>query len=121
MFNNPSVVTEHIETGRLRALGVTTAARSEALPETPTMAEFVPGYEAGGWYGLGAPTNTSVEIVDKLNIEINAALVDPKIKVRLADQGSTALPSSPAEFGRLIAEETEKWARVIKFARIKPE
>ena len=85
------------------------------------MSEFVPGYEASGWFGVGAPAKTSVEIVDKLNKEINAGLADPKMKARLADLGGTILPGSPADFGKLIAEETEKWAKVIKFAGIKPE
>jgi tripartite-type tricarboxylate transporter receptor subunit TctC len=110
---------EHIRTGRLRALAVTTATRSDALPDTSTVADFVPGYEAGGWDGLGAPKNTPVEIVDKLNTEINAALADPKIKARLADLGGTALSGSPADFGKLIADETAKWGKVVKFAGIK--
>ena len=87
----------------------------------PTVSEFVPGYEASFWFGVGAPKNTPAEIVDKLNNEVNAALGDPKIKVHLADLGGVALPGSPAEFGKLIADETEKWAKVIKFANIKPE
>ena len=112
---------EHIRAGKLRALAVTTATRSEALPDIPTVGEFVPGYEASTWYGLGAPKNTPAEIIDKLNKEINAGLADPKMRARLADLGATALAGSPAEFGKLIAEETEKWAKVIKFAGIKPE
>ena len=102
-------------------LAVTTATRSEALPDIPTVGEFVPGYEASAWYGVGAPKNTPAEIVDKLNKEINAALADPKIKARLADLGGTVLAGSPADFGKLIAEETEKWAKVIRAANIKPE
>ena len=109
---------EYIRAGRLRALAVTTAIRSEALPDTPTMSEFIPGYEASGFYGLAAPKNTPAEIVDKLNKEVNAALADPKLKVRLADIGGTVLPGTPADFGKLIANETEKWAKVIKFAGI---
>jgi tripartite-type tricarboxylate transporter receptor subunit TctC len=112
---------EYVRAGSLRALAVTTATRSEALPDIPTVGEFVPGYEASSVYGLGAPKNTPTEIVDKLNREINAALVDPKLKVRLADVGGDVLPLSPADFGKLIAEETEKWAKVIKFAGIKAE
>ena len=100
---------------------MTTATRSEALPDIPTVGEFVPGYEASTWFGIGAPRNTPAEIIDKLNKEINAALADPKIKARLADLGGTVLPSSPADFGKLIADETEKWAKVIKLADIKPE
>jgi tripartite-type tricarboxylate transporter receptor subunit TctC len=118
-FIAPVVSLEHIRTGKLRALAVTTATRSEALPDIPTIGDFVPGYEVSVWLGLGAPKGTPAEIVDKLNREINAALADPKIKVQLADLGGTVLPGSPADFGKLIAEETEKWAKVIKFAGIK--
>jgi tripartite-type tricarboxylate transporter receptor subunit TctC len=112
---------EYIRAGKLRALAVTTATRSEALPNIPTMAEFVPGYEASTFQGVGAPRNTPAEIVGKLNKEINATLADPKIKARLADLGGTVLPGSPADFGKLIADETEKWGKVIRFAGIKPE
>jgi tripartite-type tricarboxylate transporter receptor subunit TctC len=112
---------EYIKTGRLRALAVTTATRSEALPDVPTVSEFVPGYEASGWFGVGAPKSTPTEIIDKLNNEVNAALADPKMKARLADVGGTALSGSPADFGKLIADETEKWAKVIKFAGIKAD
>jgi tripartite-type tricarboxylate transporter receptor subunit TctC len=112
---------EYIKTGRLRALAVTTAMRSEALPDVPTVSEFVPGYEASGWFGVGAPKSTPTEIIDKLNNEVNAALADPKMKARLADVGGTALSGSPADFGKLIADETEKWAKVIKFAGIKAD
>jgi tripartite-type tricarboxylate transporter receptor subunit TctC len=111
----------YIRAGRLRALAVTTATRREALPDVPTMAEFLPGYEATGWVGIGAPKNTPVEIVDKLNKEINAGLADPKLKARLADVGGDVLALSPADFGRLIADETEKWGKVIGAANIKPE
>ena len=100
---------------------MTTATRSEVLPDIPTVGEFVPGYEASGWQGIGAPRNTPADIVDKLNREINAALADPKMKARLAELGGTVLAGSPADFGKLIADDTEKWAKVIKFAGIKPE
>jgi tripartite-type tricarboxylate transporter receptor subunit TctC len=112
---------EYIRAGKLRALAVTTATRSEALPNIPTVAEFVPGYEVNTWYGVGAPKATPAEIVEKLNKEINAGLAEPKMKARLADLGGEVLALSPAEFGKLIAEETEKWGKVIKFAGIKPE
>jgi tripartite-type tricarboxylate transporter receptor subunit TctC len=111
---------EYIKTGRLRALAVTTATRSETLPDIPTMGEFLPGYEATTWYGVGVPRNTPAEIVQQLNNEVNAALADPKMKVRLADLGE-ALPGSPADFGKLIADETEKWGEVIRAANIKAE
>jgi tripartite-type tricarboxylate transporter receptor subunit TctC len=120
MFSNTVSSIEHIRAGRLRALAVTTATRSDALPDVPTVGEFVQGYEASGWYGIGAPKNTPAEIFEKLNKEINAGLAAPKMKARLADLGGTVLPGSPAEFGKLIADDTEKWGKVIKFARIKP-
>jgi tripartite-type tricarboxylate transporter receptor subunit TctC len=110
---------EHIRTGKLRSLAVTTAMRTEALPDIPTLGEFVPGYEASFWYGVGAPKATPAEIVEKLNTEINAGLTDPKIKARLADLGGAVLALSPADFEKLIADETEKWAKVIKFMGIK--
>jgi tripartite-type tricarboxylate transporter receptor subunit TctC len=112
---------EYIKTGRLRALAVTTATRSDALPDIPTVAEFVPGYEASSWFGVGAPKNTPPQIIDKLNKEINAGLADPKLRARLADLGGTVLPGSPADFGKHIAEETEKWGKVIRAANIKVE
>jgi tripartite-type tricarboxylate transporter receptor subunit TctC len=111
----------YIRAGRLRALAVTSAKRSEALPDLPTVGEFLPGHEASVWYGIGAPRNTPVEVIDKLNKEINAGLADPKLQARLADVGGTVLASSPAEFGKFIADETEKWAKVIKFAGIKAD
>jgi tripartite-type tricarboxylate transporter receptor subunit TctC len=114
----PSIAS--IRAGKLRALAVTTATRSDALPDIPALAEFVPGYEASSWYGLGTPRNTPAEIVEKLNREIDAALADPKMKTRLADLGGTTVALSPADFGKFIAEETEKWAKVVKFAGIKP-
>jgi len=112
---------EHIRTGKLRALAVTTAMRAEALPDIPTFAEFVPGYEASFWYGVGTPKATPAEIVEKLNKEINAGLADPKIKARLADLGGSVLPGSPSDFGKLIADETEKWGKVIRAANIKAD
>src|SRR6185503_12330448 len=110
----------HIRSGQVRALGVTTAARSGALPDLPTVGEFVPGYEASGWNGICAPRNTPAEIIEKLNKVVNASLADPQVKARLADLGATTLSGSPADFGRLIAEETEKWGKVIRAGNIKP-
>jgi len=121
MFPNTVSSIDYIRAGRLRALAVTAATRSDALPDIPTMGEFLPGYEASNWYGLCAPKATPAEIVGKLNKEINASLADPKLRARLADLGGTVLAGSPADFGKLIAEETEKWAKVIKSAGIKPE
>ncbi len=118
-----SVITEtieHVKAGKLRALAVTTAVRSEVLPEVPTVAEFVPGYEASAWVGIGAPRNTSAELIDKLNADINVGLADAKLKARFAELGATVMVGSPADFGRFIAGETEKWAKVVKFAGIKP-
>jgi len=120
-FTTIGAVIEHIRTGKLRALAVTTATRSEALPDLPTVGEFVRGYETSNWFGVGAPKATPAEIVDKLNKEINAALADPKMQARLADFGGTPLIVSPADFGKLIADETEKWAKVIRAANIKAE
>jgi tripartite-type tricarboxylate transporter receptor subunit TctC len=121
LFGSTSLTIEQIRAGKLRPLAVTTATPWEGLPDIPTVGDFVPGYEASTVVGLGAPKETPAEIVDKLNKEINAALADPKLKARLADLGGTAVGGSPAEFGKLIADETEKWAKVIKFAGIKPE
>ena len=112
---------EYIRAGRLRALAVTTAPRSDALPDIPTMGEFVPGYEASIWYGIGAPKGTPVEIIDILNKEINAALGDPQLKARLADLGGIVLTGSPSDFGKLIVEETDKWGKVVKFVGIKAD
>ncbi len=121
MFDNLPSSIEHIRAGMIRALAVTPGTRSQALPDVPTIGESVPGYLGGGWSGIGAPAHTSAEIIDLLNREINAALADPKIKGRLENLGSPILMMSPAEFRKLIAEETERWAKVIKFAKIKPE
>ena len=112
---------EYIRAGRLRALAVTTVTHSDQLPDIPTVAEFVPGYEAIGWVGIGAPKNTPVEIIEKLNREINAGLAYPKNKARLAELGGTVLPGLPRDFGKFVADETEKWAKVIRAANIKPE
>ena len=111
----------HIKAGKLRALAVTTANRSDALPDIPTVGDFLPGFEASGWFGIGAPKGTPAEVVDKLNREINAGLADAKIKARIADLGNTVLAGSPADFSRLITDETEKWGKVIRAANIKPE
>jgi tripartite-type tricarboxylate transporter receptor subunit TctC len=121
MFDSLPSSIEYIRTGKLRALAVNTAMRSEALPDIPTVGEFVPGYEGSALFGLGVPKNTPPEIVAKLNNEINAGLADPKIKARLADLGGTVVAGSPAAFGKLIADETEKWGKVVKFAGIKSE
>jgi len=121
MFDNMPSSIELIRAGKLRALAVTQAMRSEALPDIPSVGEFLPGYEASSWFGIGAPKNTPAEIVNKLNKEINAALADPKMKGRLAELGGTPLAGSPADFAKLIADETEKWGKVIKFAGIKPD
>ena len=112
---------EFIKTGKLRALAVTTAMRSPVLPDVPVVSDFVPNFEASDWYGIVAPKNTPAEVVNKLNREINASLADPMMKTRLADMGGTVLTGSPADFGRLIANETEKWGKVIKAANIKPD
>ena len=121
IFASMSSSMEYVRSGKLRALAVTTATRSEALPQVPTMAEFVPDYEASGWFGVGAPKSVSSEIVGRLNKEINASLVDPKMNARIADVGGDVLALSPADFGKLITEETEKWAEVIRAANIKAE
>jgi len=120
-FGTSASTLEYIRAGTLRALAVTTATRSQTLPDLPTIAESVPGYEASGWFGVGAPRNTPAEIVDKLNREINACLADPKLQARIADLGGVALTGSPSDFGRLIAEETDKWAKVVRFSGAKAE
>ncbi len=119
MLSSMAASIEYIRAGKLRALAVTTAMRSEVLPDLPTVGEFVPGYEASGWYGVVAPKNTPAEVIDRLNREINTGLADSKLKARLAAVGGAVLPGSPAEFGKLIADETEKWAKVIRAANIK--
>ena len=121
MFATAPSTIEFIRTDRLRALAVTTATRSEALPDIPALAEFVPGYEASSWNGMGAPRNTPFDVVEKLNREINAALADATMKARLVDLGGIPTPMSPADFGKLVAEETEKWGKVIRAANIKAE
>jgi tripartite-type tricarboxylate transporter receptor subunit TctC len=121
MFDNVPSSIEHIRAGKLRALAVTATTRWPGLPDMPTVSEFLPGFEASGWFGIGVPKNTPVQIVDRLNKEINAALAEPKLKARLADLGGEVLPGSPADFGKHIAEETEKWGKVVKFAGIKAE
>ncbi len=120
MFSDTSSI-EYIRAGKLRALAVSTATRSEALPDVPVVGDFVAGYEASLWQGMGAPANTPVEIIDKINGAINACLAEPAKKAQLADLGYTVFPSSPAAFGKFLADDTEKWARVVKFANIKPE
>jgi tripartite-type tricarboxylate transporter receptor subunit TctC len=111
----------HVKAGKLRALAVTTAARTEVLPDVPTLSETIPGFEASQWVGLAAPKDTPREIIDKLNSEINAGIADAKIKARFAELGAAVLPGSPADFGKLIADETVKWGKVIQDAKIKVE
>ena len=121
VFGSVPASIQYVRAGKLRALAVTTATRSEVLPDLPTVAEFVPGYKSSTWYGIGAPRSTPAEIIDRLNVEINAALADPTLKVRMADLGGTAIGGSPTDFSELIATDTEKWGKVVKFASIKPE
>jgi tripartite-type tricarboxylate transporter receptor subunit TctC len=121
MFDTTPASMEHIRAGTLRPLAVTTSSRADALPNIPTVGDVLPGFEASAWYGLGMARNTPVEAIETLNKEINAGLADPKIKARFADLGGSVLAGSPAAFGKLIADETEKWAKVVKFASIKPE
>jgi tripartite-type tricarboxylate transporter receptor subunit TctC len=121
MFDTLATSIEHIRAGKLRALAVTAATRSNVLPEIPAVAEFVPGYEAIAWQGLGAPRGTPVEIIERLNKEINAGLADPRIKARIVDLGYTVFANSPADFGKFVVEYTEKWAKVIRAANIRAE
>jgi len=121
LFQSTGASISYVRSGAIRALAVTTATRSEVLPDLPTVGEFVPGYEASAVWGLGAPRNTPAEIIEKLNKEANAALADPKLRARFTDMGISVLAGSPADFGKLLAEETEKWGKVVKFAGIKPE
>jgi tripartite-type tricarboxylate transporter receptor subunit TctC len=121
MFDAATSSIAYIRAGRLRPLAVTTARRIDALPDIPAIGEFVPGYEASGWHGTGAPINTPPEIIERLNKAINAALADPKMQARIADLGGTVLTGSSADFGNLLVDETEKWGKVVKFAGIKPE
>jgi tripartite-type tricarboxylate transporter receptor subunit TctC len=121
MFDNLPTSLEYIRAGKLRALAVSTITRSDTLPDLPTVSEFVPGYEVSSWFGIGAPRNTPRQVVDKLNAEINAGLTTPKLKAQLMDLGSSPLIGSPADFGSLIVKETEKWRKVIRAAKIKPE
>ena len=121
MFDTVSASIEYLKSGKLRPLAVTTATRFDALPDVPILADFVPGYESSALYGIAAPKGTPAEIVSRLNQEINAALADPKIKARLVELGGMTLPGSPADFGNLIAEETEKWAKVVKLSGAKPD
>jgi tripartite-type tricarboxylate transporter receptor subunit TctC len=116
MFDNLPTSLEHIRAGKLRPLAITSTTRAALLPDLPTVADFVPGYESSAWYGVGAPKGTPAEIVDRLNREINAILADPKAKARVAEMGATLITGSPADFGRLVADETEKWGKVVKFA-----
>jgi tripartite-type tricarboxylate transporter receptor subunit TctC len=121
VFDNLPGSIAYIKAGRLRALAVTTATRSPALPDVPTVADFVPGYEASAWFGIGAPKNTPAEVVEKLNREINAGLADVRLQSRLSDLGGAVIAGSPADFGRLLSSETEKWAKVVKFSGAKPD
>jgi tripartite-type tricarboxylate transporter receptor subunit TctC len=121
MFDNVPTSAEHIKAGKLRGLAVTSTARSEVLPDLPTVADFLPGYEASAWYGLGVPKNTPDEVIDKVNKGMNAVLADPKSQARFAELGASLLPGSPADFSRLVADETEKWSKVVKFSGAKPD
>lgn len=119
MFDNIPTCAEHVKSGKLRGLAVTSTTRSEVLPDLPTVADFLPGYEASAWYGIGAPKNTPAEVIDRLNKEINAILADPAAKARFAEMGAFLLPGSAADFGKLLADETEKWGKVVKFSGAK--
>jgi len=119
MFDNLPTCAEHVKSGKLRGLAVTSTARSEVLPDLPTVADFLPGYEASAWYGIGAPKGTPAEIVDRLNKTVNEILADPKVKAKFSEYGAILLPGSAADFGKLLADETEKWGKVVKFAGAK--
>jgi tripartite-type tricarboxylate transporter receptor subunit TctC len=121
IFGTMPAVIALIKSGRLRALGVTTATRSNELPEVPSIGEFVPGYEASQWYGIGAPKGTPADVIERLNRETNAVLADPKMQARLAELGASVLSGSPADFGKLIVDETAKWAKVVKISGAKPD
>jgi tripartite-type tricarboxylate transporter receptor subunit TctC len=121
MFETPIATITHVRAGKLRALAVTSATRSEVLPDVPVMADFIPGFEASAWYGLGAPKDTPAEVIDTLNRSVNAGLADATIKQRLAELGGAPMPLSPAELAKLIADDTEKWGKVIRTAKIKPD
>jgi tripartite-type tricarboxylate transporter receptor subunit TctC len=121
IFGTMPAVIELIKAGKLRALGVTTAARSDQLPDVPPIGDFVPGYEASQWYGIGAPKGTPADVIERLNKETNTVLADPKIKARLAELGASVLTGSPADFGKLIVDETAKWAKVVKISGVKAD
>jgi tripartite-type tricarboxylate transporter receptor subunit TctC len=121
MFDNVPTSAEHVKAGKLRGLAVTSAARSDVLPDLPMVADFLPGYEASAWYGLGVPKGTPADIVDKVNKAMNAILADAKAQARFAELGASLLPGSPADWGKLLADETEKWGKVVKFAGVKPD
>jgi tripartite-type tricarboxylate transporter receptor subunit TctC len=121
MFDNIPTSAEHVKAGKLRGLAVTSTARSEVLPDLPTVADFLPGYEASAWYGLGVPKNTPADIIEKVNNAMNAILADPKSQARFAELGASLLPGSAADFGKLLADETEKWGKVVKFSGAKPD
>jgi tripartite-type tricarboxylate transporter receptor subunit TctC len=119
MFDNVPSSLEHIRTGKLRALAVTTAKRSDVLPDLPTVGDFLSGYESSAWYGVGAPRNTPRDVIDLLNREINASLADPGLRARFSDLSAAVIPGSPEDFGALIADETEKWGKVVRFSGAK--
>jgi tripartite-type tricarboxylate transporter receptor subunit TctC len=119
MFDNLPTCAEHVKSGKLRGLAVTSTTRSEVLPDLPTVADFLPGYEASAWYGLGAPKGTPADIVDRLNKTVNEILADPKVKAKFSEYGAILLPGSAADFGKLLADETEKWGKVVKFSGAK--
>ncbi len=121
MFDNIPTSIEHIRAGKLRPLAVTGTTRSDLLPDIPTVSDFIPGFEASSWYGLGAPRNTPADVIDKLNTTVNAILADPAVKKRFADMGATLITSTPVNFGKYVAEETEKWGKVVKFSGAKPD